>query len=70
MEELISVCNNPWCKATFRYQEDNIIEGQAPKMCPKCFRDSGSVTWSDKKYEGNIFDGTPHEFKDKIKTWY
>lgn len=70
MEELRGLCKNPWCKAIFIYKESQMIEGKAPTQCNKCFNDSGSVTWTDKKYDGDVFDGTPQGFIYKIKTWY
>ena len=72
--ELIEICKNPWCKATFVYYEHEMIEVDGemipPKNCSKCrsFNDelSGGVTWTDKEYEGSRFDGKPHEIKYKI----
>ena len=68
------ICKSPWCKATFFYNEDEMIEVDVemmpPKNCSKCrsFDNelSGGVTWTDKEYEGSRFDGKPHEIKYKI----
>lgn len=71
MEELKGLCKNPWCKATFVYKEEQMFEGKAPSQCFKCFNDSGSVTWTDKKYDDELYDGTPQQLISyKIKTWY
>ena len=71
MEELKSVCTNVWCKATFVYREENMIDGIPPKMCPKCFKDAPQVTWTDKKYENeDSYQGSPVMFSYKIKKWY
>lgn len=77
-ETLKTVCNNPWCKATFIYTENDCkeIDGEKikPKVCKKCqsFNNelSGGVTWENKVYEGDRFDNTPHEFKYKIRKFY
>lgn len=66
MEDIkISVCKNPWCKATFEYKED-----VTPEFCRKCEsfdKDlSGGVTWTDKKYEGSRYDGRPHMTSVKV----
>jgi hypothetical protein len=41
-----------------------------PRTCPKCrsfdTELSGGVTWTDKEYEGDRFDGLPHEIKYKV----
>lgn len=68
------ICKSPWCKATFFYNENEMIEVDGemmpPKNCSKCrsFDNelSGGVTWTDKEYEGSRFDGKPHEIKYKI----
>ena len=59
-----AVCKNPWCKATFYFEEE-----QAPKTCFKCTgfeQTSGGVTWSDKKYDGPRFDGQPHQIQVNV----
>ena len=74
MEKLISVCKSPWCKAHFEYFETEMTDVDGvkcpPKSCPKCksfdSEMSGGVTWTDKEYEGNRFDGMPHEIKYKV----
>lgn len=62
----IKVCENPWCKGHFEYKGDD-----APKVCPKCksfdTELSDGVIWKNKEYEGNRFDGTPHEININIK---
>lgn len=73
-EEFTSVCSNPWCKATFRYTENDFIksEGQLihPKECKKCksFSNemSGGVEWKDKTYEGDRFDGVARQISYKV----
>jgi hypothetical protein len=68
------ICKSPWCKATFFYNENEMIEVDGemmpPKKCSKCrsFDNelSGGVTWTDKEYEGSRFDGKPHEIKYKV----
>ena len=66
-ETLKTVCNNPWCKATFTYKDDEKI---IPTVCPKCksfdTELSGGVEWKDKKYEGSRFDDMAHETKYSI----
>jgi hypothetical protein len=74
MENRSMVCSSPWCKATFVYNENDMIEvngvKQEPKTCPKCksfdSELSGGVTWTDKEYEGSRFDGTPHQIRYKV----
>ena len=77
MEELKSVCRNPWCKATFVYrEEDMIIDGEnkiSPMTCKKCQsfdKDlSGGIEWKDKEYEGSRFDGMPHQIRYKVTNY-
>lgn len=76
MEELRSVCQNPWCKATFIYTENDMIlvkgsdDKIKPKVCYKCksFDNdlSGGVTWEDREYEGDRFDDRPHQIQYKV----
>jgi len=69
-----NVCSNPWCKATFSFEEEYlpIVDGvrQHPKQCPKCSsfdsQLSGGVTWTNKEYEGSRFDGMPHQIKYRV----
>lgn len=76
MEEIgKSVCSKPWCKATFLVYEQNVTRTEDggiiyPQICPKCRAQEGSVTWEEKRYEGDRWDGTPHEFSYKIKKYY
>jgi hypothetical protein len=59
-----NICKNPWCKGTFSYREDEIINGEIPRVCQKCkgFEQlSGGITWTDKQYEGDRFDGKAHK---------
>lgn len=64
-----SVCKNPWCKATFEYNEELSI----PDVCQKCksfdTELSGGVTWTDKKYDGDRFDGIPHQTNININRY-
>lgn len=73
------VCKNPWCKGTFKYTQEDMIEtfnenGSSfftpPKTCPKCksfdTELSDGVTWVDKKYEGSsrsYFEPQPFNYK-------
>lgn len=76
MEELRSVCQNPWCKATFNYTQSDMISVKGsdemirPKVCHKCksFDNelSGGVTWEDREYEGDRFDDRPHQIRYKV----
>jgi len=67
----MSICDNPWCKATF-FLDENSEKDQ--KVCPKCksFNSelSAGVSWKDKEYEGNRYDSTPHQFIYKIKNFF
>ncbi len=73
------ICKNPWCRGTFVYQENDMIEifnedGTfelfPPKTCPKCksFNDelSDGVTWTDRTYEGDRSYFEPQSFKYRI----
>lgn len=66
MELKQSMCKNPWCKAHFNYESD-----EAPDTCYKCQSFdgelSGGVTWSEKKYEGNRYDGQSHPISINVK---
>ena len=72
--ELTEICKNPWCKATFVYYENDMIDIDGvkipPNNCSKCrsFDNelSDGVTWTDKEYEGSRFDGTPHQIRYKV----
>lgn len=74
MELLSKICENPWCKAKFTYTEQDIhmVDGEEvrPKQCPKCISFSndlsGGVTWTDKNYEGTIYDDGPHQIRYRI----
>lgn len=45
-----TICQNPWCKATFEFTGEI-----KPTVCPKCQSFdkelSGGITWIDKKYD-------------------
>jgi hypothetical protein len=74
MEQMMSVCRNPWCKAHFYYTDKDMVviedklsgkisdEKVPPMECPKCKSFdkelSGGVTWTEKKYEGSRIDGS------------
>jgi len=74
MEQLKSVCSNPWCKATFVYSEKDMIKTEnvsiPPKQCNKCISFdtelSGGVDWTDQNYEGSRIDNTPHQIKYRV----
>lgn len=69
-----SICQNPWCKATFQFSEAEATEENGvrlpPRQCHKCVSFgselSGGVTWTTKEYEGSRFDGTPHQIRYKV----
>lgn len=77
MEELKTVCKNPWCKGTFFYKEEEMTivgdEKLPPKHCKKCQsfeKDlSGGIEWKDKEYEGDRFDGMPHQIRYKVTNY-
>ncbi len=77
MEELKTVCRNPWCKGTFSYKEEEMTivgdEKFPPKQCKKCqsFENdlSGGIEWKDKEYEGERFDGMPHQIRYKVTNY-
>lgn len=79
MEELRSICKNPWCKAIFIYTELDMIsvkgsdEKLKPKTCSKCrsFDSdlSGGVTWEDREYEGDRDDNKPHHIKYNVTNY-
>ena len=70
MEELKTICKNPWCKGTFYYVESDMIDCNPPTQCKKCksFCNelSAGVEWKTKEYEGSRNDGTPHEIKYRV----
>jgi hypothetical protein len=74
METFNRACSNPWCKAPFTYTSEEIItvedEEIHPKECRKCLSFSnelsGGVTWTDKNYEGSIYDDGPHQVRYRI----
>lgn len=70
MSDLRTVCKSPWCKATFEYNESELVDGLPPKECKKCrsfaTELSGGIEWKDQTYEGSRFDGKPHEIKYKV----
>jgi hypothetical protein len=69
-----SVCDKPYCKATFTvYKSDIQIVDDVeiwPSFCPGCRMQESTITWEEKVYEGDRWDGTPHEFKYKINKYY
>jgi len=74
MSHFNSICQNPWCKATFVYIESEMLEVEGekipPKSCAKCrsFENelSGGVEWNDRNYEGQRYDNKPHQIKYKV----
>jgi hypothetical protein len=70
MEKVIRVCRKPFCKAHFEVDKIDSEEISYPEFCPKCVGNERNVSWEDKKYEGERWDGTPHEFSYKIKKYY
>lgn len=77
MENIKNVCRNPWCKATFTYIKSDIkiVDGEEiiPMQCPKCLSFandlSGGVTWTDKNYEGSIYDDGPHQIRYRVTNY-
>lgn len=75
MKSIKSVCSNQWCKATFEVMESDMTVGvdgefEIPKFCRKCIAQEDFVSWEDKRYEGERWDGTPHQFTYKIKKFF
>ena len=68
------VCSRPYCKATFEVFEHDLQyvgdECVWPELCGICRTQVQSVSWETKTYEGDRFDGTPHEFRYKINKYY
>ena len=64
MEKL--VCSKPYCKAPFTFEPEG-EDFVRPSVCPKCQSQEDSVVWEDKTYEGERWDGTPHQFSYKIR---
>ena len=72
--ERTSVCNNPWCKATFSFTENDFIDIdgklEEPKQCKKCFSFSNElsagVTWQERQYEGARYTNEPHQIKYSV----
>lgn len=67
-----TVCSKPWCKATFEVRQDMVTIDQHgnevfPSICNKCKSQEDFVSWEDKTYEGDRWDGSPHQFAYKIK---
>lgn len=60
------ICSKPYCKAPF-FVEPRDEDQPAPDFCPKCKAQDELITWEDKSYEGERWDGTPHQFSYKIK---
>ena len=71
---ITAVCGKLFCKATFKVGQDNPRDEEGkllvPKFCPSCTRQECQVTWEDKRYEGERWDSTPHQFTYKIKKFY
>lgn len=65
------ICKNKWCRGTFKYNGD---ENNLPTQCPKCksFDNelSGGVSWIDKEYEGERWDGMPHITSINVKKYF
>jgi len=77
MENLSTVCRNPWCKATFFYTENDMIdEGESkvpPQVCKKCnsFNSelSGGVEWIDREYPKDYPNMRYHQIKYKVTNY-
>ena len=77
MEEFRGVCSNPWCKGHFIYTTNDIkiIDDKEvpPRQCKKCISFStelsGGVIWEDKEYEGDRFDGQPHQIRYRVTNY-
>jgi hypothetical protein len=73
-----TICKNPWCKGTFEYKEEEMVEIDGvkapPQQCKKCksFANelSAGIEWKDKKYEGSRDDGMAHEISYKVNKYY
>lgn len=72
MEELSSVCRNPWCKVRFSYTENEMIsikkdprdklneteeEKIAPRECPKC-RSFNSEVSGGVEWKDKTYEGS------------
>jgi hypothetical protein len=72
---IFNVCSSPWCKATFEVHPHEVVKSESgdeiyPSKCMGCRGNDKFVTWEDKSYEGDRWDGTPHEFMYKIRKYY
>lgn len=70
-----SVCSNVWCKCTFIVPEEDVTTLEdgtesLPRFCRKCVAQEDIVSWEDKRYEGERWDGTPHQFTYKINKYF
>lgn len=69
-----SICSNPWCKGTFTFNDNDLInvDGvlEEPKQCKKCLSFSndlsGGVTWQERQYEGDKYTNEPHQIKYRV----
>ena len=71
----ISVCSKPYCKTTFEVRQGDIKildDGRVilPEFCYRCEAQNDFVSWESKTYEGDRWDGTPHQFSYKIKKYF
>lgn len=64
------VCSNKWCKSHFEPPTKDYEETQCPRCKSMQFELSGGVSWEEKKYEGERFDGSPHLIDIKVNRYY
>lgn len=74
MDQLSTICKNPWCKARFFYTEVDMETNQEdlkipPSTCKKCrsFASelSGGVEWVDRQYPKDFPESRYRQIKYK-----
>jgi hypothetical protein len=75
MTNKTTVCSNPWCKATFFYTDDDMVEIKdddriSKTVCHKCksfdSELSGGISWKEKEYDSDPYDDRPHRIKYSV----
>lgn len=74
MEILRTVCRNQWCKATFEFTQNEMLDQDGelipPLHCKKCqsFENelSGGIEWKDKTYTDDAPYRGPISFRHKV----